>query len=126
MSQFDSREALARKYRDRAAFLFIYCQEAHSGQAFGSAAASGDLLPLPGTRTWRERADRADQFRRKKGIARRLLIDEDGERSVLHLFGGKGNPLIVVGRDGRILLKQEIADPAPLGQFLQDYLAPGG
>jgi hypothetical protein len=113
------REAVARKYRDRAEFVFVYCQEAHPDAPALSTAAG----PLAGpTRTWAERAARARTFHDVHQSVRRALVDEDGEGSVAQRYGGRLNHLVVIGTDGRIVFKQEFANAGPLDTFLGAYL----
>jgi hypothetical protein len=109
------REALARKYQGRAQFVFVYSQEAHSDAPALSTAAGAFSGP---TRTWAERAERARAFHKAHQSGRRILVDEDGERSASRQYGGRSNHLVVVGTDGRIVFKQEFANAALLGTFL--------
>jgi thiol-disulfide isomerase/thioredoxin len=117
-----TREALAKKYQGKVDFVFVYCQEFHPDAPAGSTV--GATVEGP-TRTWDERAARAKAFRDSQASARRVLVDEDGTRSVGEIYGNRPNPLIVVGPDGQIILKQDFADSVGLDKFLQAYLDGG-
>jgi hypothetical protein len=105
-----SRDTLARRYRGQILFLFVYCQETHpEGEndmnPRTQVAAFRDLPPLTRTRTWAERAARARLFREWTKTPRRVLVDEDGAGSAFQRYGGFGNVIVVVDRQGRIALR---------------------
>jgi hypothetical protein len=110
---------VAKQHEGRAEFLFVYTQEAHPDRPFGSLAFGGKMTSLGGTNTWAERRDRALAFREAKAVGRRVLVDGDGEGSVHKLYAGtRGNPLVVIGTDGRIAMKLEWADLGPVVRLL--------
>lgn len=113
------REELARKYQGKVDFLFVYGQETHPDAPAGTTLA-GDISGP--TRSWEERAARARKFRDYQQSIRNVLVDEDGARSVGETYGCRPNPLIVVGTDGRILLKQDFANSVALDAFLESHL----
>lgn len=125
LGQFERREALAREYADRAEFVFVYCREANPGHAVGAMAVNSGPAPEQ-TFTWAERAARARTFRKSMGVARRILIDGDGDDSAQSAYGGRDNHCVVISPDGRIVFKQEQADHRELRRFLQRYLQPEG
>jgi hypothetical protein len=112
MGQLDSREAWAQKNRDKADCLLIYCREALPDKKWPWTP------PRPQTRTWLERAERAAEFRKATKTARRILIDHDGEESVLGKFGGMDHLLVVIDRHGRIAYKERKAHAPRLDEFL--------
>ena len=124
LGQFDVREALAQEFAHRAEFVFVYCKEAHPDKAFGSMAFSSAEFQLPQTHTQQERAERARFFRTKKNVGRRTLVDDSGADSVQKMYGNWDNQLIVIDRDGRIVLKQKDADVAKLREFLEAHTGP--
>jgi hypothetical protein len=121
LGHFERKEELAREFSDKAEFVFVYCREANPGRAVGALAIKSG--PPPGqTFTWDERAERARSFRKAMGVARRVLIDGEGDDCVQTLFGGRDNQCVVVGTDGRVLFKQEQTDHRELRRFLEANL----
>jgi hypothetical protein len=121
LGHFEQKEQLAREFGDRAAFLFVYCQEANPGHAVGSMAMQSG--PAPGlTLTWQERARRARNFSKAMNVGRRVLIDGDGDDCVQALYGGRDNECVVVGADGRVAFKRAQTDPRELRHFLEGHL----
>ena len=119
LGQFERREALAREFAERADFVFVYCREASPGRAIGAMAMNSG--PPPGqTYSWAERAERARAFRKAMGVSRRVLID-DGDDGAQSAYGGRDNPCIVIGADGRIAFKQAQTDPRELRHFLERH-----
>jgi hypothetical protein len=112
MGQFDSKsEKLAAKYRDRAEFLVIYCREALPDKA--------SWLPArPQTHTWRERAERAAEFRAASKTSRRILVDQDGDDCVLDKFAGIDHLFVVIDRSGRVSFKRRKGYTDHLDDFL--------
>src|SRR5438270_148261 len=56
-----------------------------------------------------------------------VLVDEVAEKSVYHAYvEGLGNPLFVLGRDGRIVLAMEWTNAEELEAFLKKFLAGPG
>lgn len=117
LGQFDRKEALARDFASHADFLFVYCREAHPDQPYGSVKGANPSQTL----TWLDRAERARAFRARHHVARRILIDGDGDDSAQARFGGRENMLVVIDPDGRIVHKQPIADHRELRRFLEDW-----
>jgi hypothetical protein len=112
MGQLDSREKWAQKNRDRADCLLIYCREALPDRKWPWTP------PRPQTCTWLERAERAAEFRKATKTARRILIDNVGDESVLDKFGGMDHLLVVIDRHGRISYKQRKPREPRLDDFL--------
>src|SRR5579864_1233992 len=118
MGQLGPREALAKKYQATADFLFVYTREAHPGKPLGSLAMSPNAPPAyDQTTSWQDRAGRARAFAEKMSVARPMLVDEDGDDSVLQQYGGHDNQLIVIDDAGQIILKQERTDDTTLDEF---------
>ncbi|HLW67421.1 MAG TPA: deiodinase-like protein [Gemmataceae bacterium] len=119
-SGLDRREALAKKYRGRVEFAFIYCREAHPDHPFGSMAFKSGPNPSQ-TTNWPDRAKRAQEFQKQFKIERRLLVDEIGEPTVQHEFGNRDSEIVVVDRAGDIVLKQQYADTKELEDYLDQH-----
>jgi hypothetical protein len=125
LTGLDKRETLARRFQQRAEFLFVYCHEAHPDTGFGTIVVTQGPAP-PQTYTWQQRADRARWFQAQQKMNRHVLIDEDGERSVQNLYGGRDNQMIVVDSHGNIALKLPQANTRRLEEFLQQTLTTVG
>jgi peroxiredoxin len=121
---------LAEKYRDRATFVVVYCQEAHpeqDSQLPVRALVPGyeGLPPLPQTVGRQERAARARLFRQRAGVPGRVLVDEDGDRSVQRLYGANAhqNALFVIDVRGRVTFRWELAPLPEVDGFLGAHLS---
>jgi hypothetical protein len=118
---------VARKYRGRAEFVFVYCSEAHPDTT-GPPAADlehaelDESLCLPQTATWQERAERAAWFARRTHSARRILVDEFGEDSIQQKYRGSLDLTVVIDVQGRIAFKKEATAEA-LDRFLHQFLS---
>jgi hypothetical protein len=104
---------LAKKYGDKADFLFIYTKEAHPEQA-----------PLGQTYTWEDRAERARAFRQRLNLSHRILVDQEGEESTERTYGVTGNLFIVLDPHGNVVFRSSRWDS--LEVFLGSYLNTGG
>ncbi len=121
-------EELLAKYRGKVLFVFVYCREAHPqpdgsppvplGTATG--AVLDDLPALTQTSSREEREARARLFRRSARLSERVLVDEEGERSVQRLFGAPAgaNAVVVVDVRGRVVFKGMMTTPAGAEQAL--------
>jgi hypothetical protein len=129
-TQGDAMEAMAKKYRGKAEFVFVYCRETHPLEEGGIGSRyfnrdSADIPLLPQTHSRAERVKQAEFFRRKTKTQRRILVDEDGQHSVLPSFGlnARAPATLVVERGGRIGFRG--TSPALLEQFLREHLGIG-
>jgi hypothetical protein len=104
-------EALAKKYRGRARFVFVYTQEHHANRAFLPPPQMG-LQPIPTldrTADRFERTQRARDFRTlMHGRVRPILVDEDDEEGftrVQNAYDARyAARLVVVDQHGMIAL----------------------
>jgi thiol-disulfide isomerase/thioredoxin len=120
----EGMDELARKYKGKAEFLFIYCKEAHPDQPGGRTLDGKEELPaLPQTHGGEERARRAESYCSLKQPAAHVLVDVDGPGSVQDLYGGGQNQLVMIDERGRVALKQTTANPHQLDEFLKGRLA---
>jgi peroxiredoxin len=127
--QSAAAEKLAGKYRDKATFVLVYCQEAHPEEdrelPVRSVVPGYEGLPLlTVTNTWGERAERAKLFRERAKVPYRILVDEMGDASVQQMYRGNGhqNALFVIDAHGTIVYRWELAPLAEVDAFLQAYL----
>lgn len=102
-------EALAKKFRGVAQFVFIYTREAHPHEA----------APV---NTPQERRQRAAAFQRALGGQRLVLVDEFGAASVQERYRATAHAMYVVSSDGRIAAKTQMIDPPTVDQFLKTWL----
>lgn len=119
-------EAVAKKYKDRAEFVFVYCREAHpeGDKRFKTVTKKGE--PIKQATTGAEREETARQFCQDMKLTRRILVDEFGNDSVQRLYGGRPNPTVVIGVDGKVALKVAWTNGRELDRFLSAFLAGGG
>src|SRR2546430_757987 len=118
-------EAVAAKYKDRIAFVFVYCREAHpEGDRLKVTTKDGKAIPQAPTS--RERKAMAESFCKDLRVSRRILVDEFGDKSVQRLYGGMPNPTVVLDVDGKIALKMAWTGGEELDRYLNQFLAGGG
>jgi iodothyronine deiodinase-like protein len=119
-------EKVAKKYKDQAIFLFVYCREAHpEGDRF-IKARTRDGKSIKQAATEEERKTAARQFCEDMKVTRRILVDEFADKSVQRLYGGLPNPTIVVDMDGKLALKMAWTHGDLLDEFLTKFLTKGG
>jgi hypothetical protein len=123
-------EDLAAQYRGKALFVFVYCREIHPYQGgeprllwLGDWA--DDLPPFTQTHSRGEREPRAELFRRHAILSDRILVDEEGNRSVRQLYGAPegANAVFVVDARGRIVFKAEMSVAAAAKPTLEALTA---
>jgi hypothetical protein len=122
-----------KKYEGKAEFLFVYGPEINpepdgpleiGPDNFRNRIPDfEDLPPLVQTGSWDERAKRAALFAQRTKTLRHMLVDEDGDRSVSHLYEADHLQTIVVGLDGRIALRRTTIPVKNLDDFLQECLS---
>jgi len=118
-------EAVATKYKDKVTFVFVYCREAHpEGDRLKTTTKDGQAIPQ--ALTSRERKAMAENFCKDMQLARRILVDEFGDKSVQRLYGGMPNPTLVIDVDGKVALKMAWTGGEELDRFLNQFLAKGG
>ena len=120
-------ENVAKKYKTKAVFLFVYCREAHPED--GSGGFRGHTRQgktIPQAKTVAERQRMARQFCDDMKAARRILIDEFGDANVQRRYGGLPNPTVVVDIDGKLALKMPWTNGRILDGFLEGFLRNGG
>ena len=120
-------ERVAKKYKTKAVFLFVYCREAHPED--GSGGFRGHTRQgktIPQAKTVAERQRMARQFCDDMKAARRILVDEFGATNVQRRYGGLPNPTVVVDVDGKLALKMPWTNGTILDGFLATFLRTGG
>jgi hypothetical protein len=120
-------EQVAKKYKSQAAFLFVYCREAHPDDGSGGFRGhTREGKTIPQAKTVTERRKTARRFCDDMNAARRILIDEFDGANVQRRYGGLPNPTVVVDLDGKLALKMPWTDGRILDEFLQRFLKSGG
>src|SRR5438093_339915 len=98
-------EEVAKKYRDKAEFVFVYCREAHpEGEAAGGTRTKKNQ-PIAQATTPAERNETARQFCDDMRMTRRILLDAFDDESIQGPYGGLQNHTVVVDVEGKIALK---------------------
>jgi hypothetical protein len=119
-------DQLAEEYRGRAAFLFVYGPEAHPEGADLPESARTPLLLFKQADTYAERQAAARYLQKTFAVGRRILVDEMGATSLWERFlpgSGLSNPVVVVGRDGKVVFAMGQLHAETLHGFLANYLA---
>jgi hypothetical protein len=119
-------EELAKKYRGKAEFLFVYCREAHPEGDPGSSTRTKDNQPIKQAMTVAQRKATAWLFCNDMKMNRRILVDEFDDQSAQRRYGGMQDPTIVIDVDGKIALKMAWTDGELADEFLEKFLAQGG
>lgn len=110
MGQFDSMDALAKKYEGTVDFVFIYCDDRH---AFATPAETPE-----------ERVQRARSFRELTSARKLVLIDGFGDQGVKRLYAAHGDSAFIIDQHGRVAAKMGTAKPPVLEKLLQELLSP--
>jgi thiol-disulfide isomerase/thioredoxin len=129
MGQVEPMNNLARRYQGKAKFVFIYSREAHPDPARVSQSEDDEHFPDEPARAarMRHRQEAAQSFCSIASKDWLVLVDEVAEKSVYHTYvQGLGNPLFVVGRDGRIVLAMEWTNAEELEALLKRFLVRRG
>jgi hypothetical protein len=80
------------------------------------------MPPLVQTASREERAVRAEVMRRAMSWKRRVLVDEDGDASVLERYGLGEDLTVVIDADGRVVWRGDFPVAAGLEAFLRTLL----
>jgi len=118
-------ETLARKYRGRVDFLFVYCREAHPDGDPRVKTRTKKNEPIKQPKSIEERKRIARQFCADMKMSRRILVDGFTD-SVQRKYGGRPNPTIVLDVDGKIALNMAWTNGKRLEAFLTPFLAGKG
>ena len=105
-NQLGMMRRVAEKHKEAVDFVFIYCREAHAGNA-------------PAINSWKERKERACEVRKRLGSSMVILVDEFDDRSVQKRYGALENSGYVIDPEGRIARKLAIAQPMVLERWFQ-------
>jgi Iodothyronine deiodinase len=98
-------ERLAREHLE-ATFLVIYVREAHPGEHQEPHHSLS------------EKRSAAHKLALEEALARRVLVDSlDG--STHRAYGGAWNPVYVIGRDGRVVMRQAWTHPRDVATALE-------
>ena len=113
---------LARRYRGQALFVFVYIRDAHCENGVGEYLRDG--IPVRQAANLQERRQGAELHRGEVEPERFLLLDGFGSESLFeHLFcDDVGNPMLVVGADGRVRHASQWADAEEAARFLPGEL----
>jgi cytochrome oxidase Cu insertion factor (SCO1/SenC/PrrC family) len=95
-------DELAHKYQGKAEFLFVYGNEDHPGDGGSTSTSYGVIHTQPQVRDWQDRQEHARQFREEMHVQRRVLVDEDGTRSVVGRYGRHLSAVILVSARGHV------------------------
>jgi Iodothyronine deiodinase len=116
---------LYEKYKDRAAFLFIYLREAYPAGARQVPANTADGILVQEPKSLEERQQLAATCAAKLGLPFPVLVD-DMDNSVARAYAAWPDRLCVVDREGKIALQTRSSSGSPLqelARWLSDHLA---
>ena len=94
-------ESLYEKYKDRAAFLFIYIREAHPDDGWKMKSNAEDDVVFNDPQTWMERGRVASACRKKMSLTMPCVVDTMDD-DVDNAYAGWPERIFVVGSDGKI------------------------
>jgi iodothyronine deiodinase-like protein len=115
-------QKLAGRYAGRAAFLVIYTREQHPEGGWDSQRNQDDGISVDQPADISARLSRANEARSSLGIT--LPMGVDGmDDAASKAYGGFPNAAVVIGRDGKIVGKQQWTDPSGLGRLIDLALA---
>jgi len=100
-----------QQYRDRAAFLFIYIQEAHPEDGWQMESNLEDDVIFNRARSLEERREVAGACCQRLDLSMPVVVDRL-DNPVDDLYCGWPERLVVVDRDGRVAY---ISGPGPWG-----------
>jgi hypothetical protein len=80
------------------------------------------MPPLVQTASRAERAVRAEVLRRALAWKRRVLVDEEGDNSVLQRYGWGEDLTVVIDADGRMVWRADFPAADGLEPFLRNLL----
>ncbi len=120
-SRVPAMEQLHHDLGSLATFLVIYTQEAHPAGAheIDRNKDAGISLEQPGDLEARRML--AEKARTALKITIPMLVD-DMDNSATTTLGGRENALLVIGRDGRIVARQNWADPSGARRLIEEAI----
>jgi hypothetical protein len=90
-----------QKYRDRAAFLFVYIQEAHPSDGWQLPENIEDDVVLPEPRDWKTRSSVARQSCERLQLSMPVVVDSM-DNTVDNLYAAWPERMFVIDSEGRI------------------------
>jgi peroxiredoxin len=102
---------LQREFQDRdVSFFLLYTRESHPAENY------------PSHSSWEQKLAHARDLQRLENVQVALIVDSlDGE--IHRSYGTWPNALFVIHRDGRLILRSNMANHGELRQFLDDLMA---
>jgi peroxiredoxin len=102
---------LQREFQDRdVSFFLLYTRESHPAENY------------PSHSSWEQKLAHARDLQRLENVQVALIVDSlDGE--IHRSYGTWPNALFVIHRDGRLILRSNMANHRELRQFLDDLMA---
>jgi peroxiredoxin len=102
---------LQREFRDRdVSFFLLYTRESHPAENY------------PSHSSWEQKLAHARDLQRLENVQVTIIVDSlDGE--IHRRYGTWPNALFVIHRDGRLILRSNMANHGELRQFLDDLMA---
>jgi len=116
-------ERLAARYSYRASFLVIYTREAHpAGDNWESDRNATEGIAVDQPATMADRIDRAENAAHQLNITLTVAADSMDDAATT-AYGGFPNATVVIGKEGRIIYRQQWTDPSGLPRVLDAALA---
>lgn len=111
-------DQIAKDFKDAGVvFYMLYTREPHAGEKMGR----WDFSEKKETRTSKERVDYALEMMKKYAQFRPILIDTFGDDCLQNTIGGSmPNSLILLDKQGKVLLWQAWSDPEKLRDKLEE------
>jgi alkyl hydroperoxide reductase subunit AhpC len=102
---------LQREFQDRdVSFFLLYTRESHPAENY------------PSHSTWEQKLAHARDLQRLEGVEFPIIVD--GLDGAIHRsYGMWPNALFVIHKDGRLILRSNMANHGELRQFLDDLMA---
>lgn len=111
-------DALAQKYAGDASFFIVYTKEAHPADGWDVPRNQDDQIAV---RQPIDNLDRREIARKTQAyyqISIPILVDDDKD-TASKAFNGFPNATVVIGRDGKVIARQQWNDPTDLGQIIE-------
>lgn len=119
--QAPAMERLNQRYDQRVFFLVVYTREAHPAGQWDVARNQDDGISIPQSKDMDERRNLADRARRGLDISAPVLVDTMDD-AVSTAYGGFPDATFVIGRDGKIVGRQQWTDPSGLPRLIEAAL----
>jgi hypothetical protein len=113
---------LQETYNGRAFFLLIYTREAYPIGGRESSRNQEEGVSIAQPTDLRARQNVADQARSDLGITLPVIVDNMDDATTT-AYGGFPNATVVIGRDGKIVGRQQWTDPSGLPRLIDLALA---